>query len=283
MAKLGMLRSTQSTSGTQDSKAISLTVKDIPVGDIQVHENVRKTYSGIDELAESIRQLGLLQPITVYTDGDDFVVKTGHRRFKAVQKLYAEEPERFHSIRCVVSNADNLAIVQLVENVQREDLTQIDLYNALCILREQGLSNREIANAMGKAETYVKYLFVGVKEITADTQLEDEIGYAGITIQDIAETKGITDKGKRLALLEQRGKGKINRAEMRQKVKELKDANISAVSLPIENRDGKPTVKIEVSPNGLVFKLSFCDKSSAQIMEQDIKRLLGRHGIMEKK
>jgi hypothetical protein len=77
--------------------------------------------------------------------------------------------------------------------------------------------------------------------------------------------------------------GEINRAEMRQKMKELKGGNVSAVSLPIENKDGKPTVKIEVSTNGIVFKLSFGDKSSAQIMEQGIKRLLGRHGIMEKK
>ncbi|MDR2864963.1 MAG: ParB/RepB/Spo0J family partition protein [Spirochaetaceae bacterium] len=225
MAKLGMLRSAQTKSGTQDSKSINLTIKDIPIGDIQTRENVRKTYSGLDELAESIRQHGLLQPITVYADGDDFVVKTGHRRFKAYQKLHSEEPERFHSIRSIVSGVDNLAVVQLVENVQREELNQIDLYNALCALREQGLANREIATAIGKDESYVRKIFVAVKEMKSDKDLEDAVCYAGVTIEDIVETKGIADKGMRLEILERRGKGEVKRAEMRQKVKEFKAEN----------------------------------------------------------
>ncbi|GMO45679.1 MAG: hypothetical protein Ta2G_00640 [Termitinemataceae bacterium] len=285
MAKLGMLRSTQSKTGTQDSKAISLTVKDIPVGDIQVRENVRKTYSSIDELAGSIRQLGLLQPITVYTDGDAFIVKTGHRRFKAYQRLYGEEPERFHSIRCVVSDADNLAIVQLVENVQREDLSQLDLYNALLTLRDQGLTLKQIAEAMGKGEWYIKSLFVGINEIQRDKDLKNAIGVAGNTIRDVVETSGITNKAKRLELLDQRGKGEINRAEMRQKMRELKEQKLPSVSIQKETAKAaqSPSAKIEVLPNGLAMKITFTDKPSLQLIEQGVKRLFGRHGIREEK
>jgi ParB family chromosome partitioning protein len=223
MAKAGMLKEVLSRTGTQDSRSVNIQIRDIPIGDIAIRENIRKdSTTGIEDLAESLRQHGLLQPITVYTDGDKYIVKTGHRRFKACQRLYQTERERFHSIRCIISNAENIAVIQLVENVQRENLSQIDLYNALCALKEQGMSNRQIAEVIGKAETYVKYLFVGVKEIRADSQLEAAVSYAGITIQDVAETKGIPDENTRLEILEQRSKGRITRAEMRHKAKTLK-------------------------------------------------------------
>jgi ParB family chromosome partitioning protein len=286
MAKMGVLKNVQSRTGTQDSHSISLTVKDIPVGDIEVRENIRKDYTGIEELADSIRQYGLLQPITVFPDDDIFVVKTGHRRFMAYKRLYDTDPERFHSIRCIVSNNDNLAIVQLVENVQREDLSQIDLYNALTALREQGMSHREIALTMGKSEGYVKNLFIGVNEVKNDYELETLIkSHAGVTLQDVAETKAILGHQDKLKVLEQRGTGTLNRAQMREKVKELKhkpledgNSNEQKEMLPPEP---EPNVKLTVSGNGLLIKLAFNNKASAGLMEVEIRRLLGQHGIWE--
>jgi len=74
MAKLGkMLRNAQTGTGTHDSGSVSLTVKDIPVGDISVKENILKEYAGIEELSESIRRHGLLQPITVFLEGEDYI------------------------------------------------------------------------------------------------------------------------------------------------------------------------------------------------------------------
>jgi ParB family chromosome partitioning protein len=163
--KLGALRDGKSRTGTMDSRAVTLMVKDIPIGDIQTKENVRKEYTGIDELAASIRQYGLLQPITVYPEGEGYIVKTGHRRFKAIQALYQKEADRFHSIRCIVSDADNTAIIQLVENIQRVDLSTFDLYHALSTLRNQNLTNQQIAAVMGKSEGHIKNLFVAINEL----------------------------------------------------------------------------------------------------------------------
>jgi ParB family chromosome partitioning protein len=198
-------------------------VRDIPIGDIRIKENIRQEYTEIEDLASSIKQHGLLQPITVYSDGDRFVVKTGHRRFMAYHKLYEEDSERFHSIRCIVSDSENIAVIQLIENVQRTDLAQIDLYNALAALRDQGMTLKQIAEGMGKTEKYIKNLFVGINEISNNERLQEFIGSpAGGTIQDIAETKGIPDETDRLNLLEQRKNGHITRSEMREKVRKLK-------------------------------------------------------------
>jgi ParB family chromosome partitioning protein len=237
MAKLNMLKDVDAHTGTQDSRAVSLTVKDIPIGDIQAKVNVRQDYTEIDELAGSIRQYGMLQPITVYYVKDGYAVKFGHRRFMAYKKLYRENPEKYHSIRCILSDAQNAELIQLVENVQRVDLSQSDLFHALNKLKEQGMTLRQIAEVMGKTEGYVKNLFVGVNEINRDNDLQNMVGHAGVTILDIAETTAVKDKGKRLKLLEERKTGKVNRAGMREKVKEL------ATPKPGKKKTVAPNVK----------------------------------------
>ena len=222
MAKLGMLKNIQSHTGTQDRNAVTLTVKDIPIGDIRIQGNVRTEYTEIKELAESIRIYGLLQPITVYADKEGYIVKTGHRRFMAYKMLYQLEPERFHSIRCVISNDYNIVLIQLIENVQRVDLSQVDLFNTLNGLKTQGMTLKRIAEVMGKSEKYIKNLFVGVNEINNNPELQTFISSpAGGTIQDISETKSVKNKQERKAILENRKDGKMSRAEMRKKVKEL--------------------------------------------------------------
>jgi ParB family chromosome partitioning protein len=221
MPKLNILNVAERT-GTADSRAVSLSIKDIPIGEISVKENVRKEYDGIDELKASIRRYGLLQPSTVYKDGDTYSVKTGHRRFLAFKELYDETPDRFHSVRCVISDAANIPVIQLVENVQRLDLSDIDLFNALNILKEQGSSLKQIADVLGKTENYVKKIFTGINEIKQDPELKAYIGSAGGTIQDILETSGIPNKEDRLSLLEQRKAGVVTRAQMRKQAKALK-------------------------------------------------------------
>jgi ParB family chromosome partitioning protein len=279
MAKMGMLKNVQSRTGTQDSQSVSLTVKDIPVGDIEIRENIRNDYSGIEELADSIRQHGLIQPITVYPIDDIFIVKTGHRRFMACKRLYETEPERFHSIRCILTNRENLPIIQLVENVQREDLSQLDLYNALSALKEQGMSNDQIAAVLGKAESYVKYLFVGVKEIKNNPNLENAVSYAGITIQDIAETKGIPNEKARLDLLDLRKNGEITRSKMRQKVKELKSLNADddfpETASPVEQH----TAKISSADDGLTVSVAFDCRDNAILFEREIRKYFVKQKI----
>ncbi|MDR3266959.1 MAG: ParB/RepB/Spo0J family partition protein [Tannerella sp.] len=213
-----------------------LTVKDIPVGDISIKENVRREYTGIDELKASIRQHGLLQPITVYLENEGYIVKTGHRRYMAYQTLYQIEPERFHSIRCIVSDAENIAVIQLVENVQRVDLSQLDLFNALKALKAQGMTLKQIADVMGKTEQYIKFLFIGVNEMTNNDKLKERISIAGNTIQDIVETKGI-DEDERIQLLDERKSGNLNRAGMREKVREIKSQKPETEYSPVPSTD----------------------------------------------
>jgi ParB family chromosome partitioning protein len=259
MAKMEMLRN--AGVGTRDSRTVRLTVKDIPIGDISLKGNVRTEYTELDELMASIRQHGLLQPITVYPDGGSYTVKTGHRRYMACRELYREEPEKYHRIRCIISDAGNVAVIQLVENVQRVDLSQFDLFKALKALKVQGMTLKQIAEVMGKTEGYIKSLFVGINEISKDEKLTDLLGDAGITIRDIAETTGIDDKQERLKLLEQRKDGRINRAEMRKKVKELKSTKLASIYPFIPSIERMP-VRMKIFSN-LRKIVVFTDKTES--------------------
>ena len=72
----------------------------------------------LEELADSIRQLGLIQPITVKRDGDKYVIISGERRWRASEKA------GLTAIPAYVREVDDTTLhaMALVENIQREDL-----------------------------------------------------------------------------------------------------------------------------------------------------------------
>jgi len=263
MPKLDLLSQVNARTGTQDSGAVSLTVKDIPIGEISIKENIRKEYTGIEDLKASIKQHGLLNPITVYRHGEGYAVKTGHRRYMSFKELYREHPDRFHSIRCIISDGDNVAVVQLIENVQREDLKPVDLYNALKELKARGLTLKQIADAIGKKEQYVKDLFTGINVIDSDKDYKNLLGSAGTTIHHFKETKGIKDKAKKVKAIKDRASGKITRRELREKIK------------PGTGRQAE----LRTDVPGLFIEIFFKDKETCRLVSGELKAVFKKHKI----
>ncbi len=76
----------------------------------------------LDELAESIAERGVLQPILLRPDGDGFQIVAGERRWRAAQRA------RLHTIPAIVRDIDEstTAELALIENIQREDLNAIE-------------------------------------------------------------------------------------------------------------------------------------------------------------
>ena len=76
----------------------------------------------IDELADSIAERGVLQPILLRPHGDGFEIVAGERRWRAAQRA------RLHTIPALVREIDDstAAEIALIENVQREDLNAIE-------------------------------------------------------------------------------------------------------------------------------------------------------------
>jgi ParB family chromosome partitioning protein len=215
MKKLSLLNQIEEKTGTTDFK---LNIKNIPLGEIQLKQNVRDNNDiEIDDLKTSIKQVGLLQPITVYKANDNYICLMGHRRLTAYKELYKENRDLFHSIKCIITGNENITAKQLIENIQRKNLKDIELYNALKALKNEGLTTIEISKIIGKKEQYIKDKMSIVNHISENIELEKILSSAGATMEHIKETKHIKNSNKRLKTLEKLKNGEIKREEIRKK------------------------------------------------------------------
>ncbi|RMH47622.1 MAG: ParB/RepB/Spo0J family partition protein [Gammaproteobacteria bacterium] len=114
------------------------------------------TEEGLDELAESIRSQGVIQPIVVRPIASErYEIIAGERRWRAAQRAGLKE------VPCVIRDIpDEAAIAMaLVENIQREDLNVVEEAMALQRLMDEfGLTHQQVAEAVGKSRTTVTNL-----------------------------------------------------------------------------------------------------------------------------
>ncbi|MEW6119020.1 MAG: ParB/RepB/Spo0J family partition protein [Pseudomonadota bacterium] len=109
----------------------------------------------LQELADSIRAQGLMQPILVREAGSGYEIIAGERRWRAAQLAgLAEVPVL---LREVADNA--VAAMALIENIQREDLNAIDEAQGLHrLIQEFGMTHDAVAQAVGKSRAAVSNL-----------------------------------------------------------------------------------------------------------------------------
>lgn len=138
--------------------------------------NPRKTFSEPDlaELAQNIRNQGLLQPITVRPVGKTYEIVCGERRYKAVKKNAEEDNKKKATIACIVKElTDEEAFdAMITENLQRKDVDPIEEAFAFGELVKAGKSVDEIAERFGKPKRFVQEriklntLIAPLKELT---------------------------------------------------------------------------------------------------------------------
>ncbi|MCP9330539.1 nucleoid occlusion protein [Lactobacillus kefiranofaciens subsp. kefirgranum] len=108
--------------------------------------------NSIKELAKTLDQDGLLQPIVVREDGDQYEIIAGERRYRAAKSL------GWDTIPAIVKNMDDdqAASLALIENLQREDLNPIDEAKAYTnLMKLNDLTQTALAKDMGKSQSYV--------------------------------------------------------------------------------------------------------------------------------
>jgi len=149
----------------------------------------------LEELADSIRQLGLIQPITVKREGEKYIIISGERRWRASEKAGLERVPAY--IREV--DDTTLHAMALVENIQREDLNAIEISLGMQRLVEEcGLTQEALAERLGKKRsTVANYLRL--------LNLPEEIQFAikgGIISMGHAKAiASVESKAKQLSLL----------------------------------------------------------------------------------
>lgn len=141
----------------------------------------------LDELATSIRQNGVLQPIIVrQTNNDIYEIIAGERRWRACKKAGV----RF--IPVIVKEASDKEVLHyaIIENIQRENLTAIeeaDSYEKLRI--EYNYTHEELAQVLGKSRSYISNV---LRLNTLDSQVKEEIQAKGISAGHARALVGLT-------------------------------------------------------------------------------------------
>ena len=134
---------------------------DIPVNKILVNPlQPREDFDEekLRELSDSIKQKGLIQPVTVYKKNDDYILISGERRLRAVKMIGIEKVPAYiyeNPFSKEVSNEDLLELA-LIENIQRTDLNPMELsdsYNRLSL--EFNLTQEQIAEKVSKQRSTV--------------------------------------------------------------------------------------------------------------------------------
>lgn len=161
----------------------ALTFK-ISLDQIKETGNVRTSYNDekIQELADSIFKYGLINPISVKPLPEDengikqYELVAGHRRLRAFRYLCSVGQD-YSQITASVIVKGSKNVLQLIENVQREDLEPVDVETAIKALVTAGMSQKEIAEELSKSLSWV----------------HDRL--AGTEVRENAEARGIDTSG----------------------------------------------------------------------------------------
>lgn len=132
---------------SEDKKLTSL--KNIPLGEISADPSQPRRHfdkEGLEELALSIKEHGVLQPIVVVKDANKYIIVAGERRYRASKLAgLTEIPALVRSL-----NSQNRLEVSLIENLQRRDLNAIETATAYQKLKDQfNLNIDEIGARVG--------------------------------------------------------------------------------------------------------------------------------------
>lgn len=161
----------------------SSTINEIAISQIEPNPNQPRhefDQDALQELATSIRELGIIQPITLRQVADDkYQIIAGERRWRASQLAGLETIPAY--IRTV--NDENVMELALVENLQRQDLNAIEIALAYeHLLEGSGMTQERISERVGKSRTaitnYLRLLKLPAQVQMALQKKELDMGHA---------------------------------------------------------------------------------------------------------
>lgn len=186
--------------------------------------NERKTFRNLDGLIASIKTVGLIEPITVTSEGEGsdskFQIVTGHRRFRAAKAAGLTQVE------VLIREPDDALtrrIKSIVSNVQREDVGPIEMAEALQSLLDEDdrvSSQRELAKLIGKDETWVSSM-LNILTLPIDVQQKLGMSQVSVSYDSVMRAARLNDMTHQREMVQAIVKGASNR-QVRERIDELR-------------------------------------------------------------
>ena len=252
-------------------------INEIDVNDISLNPDQPRTnfnQNSLEQLASSINELGLIQPITVKEKDGKYILISGERRLRAFKKLNLD------SIPAYIRKANDQSSLEmaLVENIQRRDLDAIEIaisYKRL--IEELNLSHDEMSKKLGKdRSTITNY----IRLLKLDPIIQSGIRDKFISMGHGRAIINIASHEKQLFIYEQILKNNLSVRQTEIKVRELDKPKSVAKNLEIEKSikdqiqktESKIKSNIYLKKNKNKFILSFIFKSKRELI-QILKKL----------
>jgi ParB family chromosome partitioning protein len=248
--------------GAAESQGSRGGVREIDIARIKPNPNqprIQFDEEALDELAESIRERGVLQPILLKPHGEDYLIVAGERRWRAAQRA------RIHSIPAIVREIDDstTAEIALIENIQRQDLNPLEEAEGYRqLIQRHGHTQDDIGRIVHKSRSHVANLLrlLDLPELVRQSLLQGDISMgharAVATASDPEElTREIIAKGLSVRQAEERARrdkkrlgpgAEIGRAGARDAAKTV-DADLDALERQLADILG---LKVQVTHKG---------------------------------
>ena len=160
----------------------------------------------LNELADSIREHGLLQPIIVrpLSNGVTYQIVAGERRWRAAKIAGLKE------IPVLIREVDELQMnrIAIIENIQRQDLDPVEEATAYRRLIEQyGMTHEELSKSIGKSRPYITNI---LRVLTLPDSVTDRLRAGDISTGHAKAMLALADKDKYDEVLEKILKGHLN-------------------------------------------------------------------------
>tara|TARA_B100000941_G_scaffold253090_1_gene200556 strand:+ start:10 stop:876 length:867 start_codon:yes stop_codon:yes gene_type:complete len=252
-------------------------INEIDVNDISLNPDQPRTnfnQNSLEQLASSINELGLIQPITVKEKDGKYILISGERRLRAFRKLNLD------SIPAYIRKANDQSSLEmaLVENIQRRDLDAIEIaisYKRL--IEELNLSHDEMSKKLGKdRSTITNY----IRLLKLDPIIQSGIRDKFISMGHGRAIINIASHEKQLFIYEQILKNNLSVRQTEIKVRELDKPKSVTKNLEIDKyikdqiqkTQSNTKSNINLKKNKNKFILSFIFKSKRELI-QILKKL----------
>lgn len=198
-------------------------------------ENLRSTYddASIEELADSIMTVGLVNPLSVASMSDGkFMVTAGHRRLRALQLLIADgRMPATEPVHCLVHDlpADIVVAQMLVENLQRSDLDPLDeAHGYLKLTAVHGYTTKQLAKMIGRRE---QLILDRLALLTLPEPVQPHVGKS-VSLDHAVRLTKIADEKEREKLCKSAASGKLHTYDLdaveRRQVRDREKAELDA-------------------------------------------------------
>lgn len=257
------------------SKLVLLDDSNFPIDLIEVGQNIRdvtEKEEGIKELADSIEKHGLLEPIGISIEENNlgkYELVYGHRRFIAVSKILKEKFIKVVRVSEYASTKDRIE-TQLIENIHRKDLTDLELANALQAIQERNpnLKPKHLAKIVSKSVDWIEAKLAHLEIIESlDPETKEEA--KEISTEKIKHLKHLSSENKK-AIIQETKKENLSVKKVIEKAKALSGKSVTS-------RNSKKMTKAEPSKKDLHARLKEVQKEikTLQAEEKKLEKQLG--------